>query len=77
NLASSNLSAISNRVQYESLPCSNSSKARELERQMFAQVDLLFNQGKDEGVFKLLDNEVLSGLSFEASVALARKHALG
>ncbi|CDT73176.1 putative Transcriptional regulator TetR family [Vibrio diabolicus] len=77
NLARSNLNALSNRVQYESLPCSNSSKARELERQMFAQVDLLFNQGKEEGVFKPLDNEVLSGLSFEASVALARKHALG
>lgn len=30
-----------------------------------------------EGVFKPLDNEILSGLSFEASVALARKHALG
>ncbi|OXE26217.1 TetR family transcriptional regulator, partial [Vibrio parahaemolyticus] len=52
-------------------------KTWELERKMFAQVDRLFNQGKEEGVFKPLDNEVLSGLSFEASVALARKHALG
>ncbi|MED5503884.1 MAG: TetR family transcriptional regulator, partial [Pseudomonadota bacterium] len=32
---------------------------------------------KAEGLFKPLANEVLSGLSFEASVALARKHALG
>ncbi|WP_079882915.1 TetR/AcrR family transcriptional regulator [Vibrio parahaemolyticus] len=77
NLAGSNLNAISNRVQYDSLPCKTRNKTWELERKMFAQVDRLFNQGKEEGVFKPLDNEVLSGLSFEASVALARKHALG
>ncbi|EHZ2540462.1 TetR/AcrR family transcriptional regulator [Vibrio parahaemolyticus] len=77
NLAGSNLNAISNRVQYDSLPCTTRNKTWELERKMFAQVDCLFNQGKEEGVFKPLDNEVLSGLSFEASVALARKHALG
>ncbi|MBE3742987.1 TetR/AcrR family transcriptional regulator [Vibrio parahaemolyticus] len=77
NLAGSNLNAISNRVQYDSLPCTTRNKMWELERKMFAQVDRLFNQGKEEGVFKPLDNEVLSGLSFEASVALARKHALG
>ncbi|MBM4939003.1 TetR/AcrR family transcriptional regulator [Vibrio parahaemolyticus] len=77
NLAGSNLNAISNRVQYDSLPCTTRNKTWELERRMFAQVDRLFNQGKEEGVFKPLDNEVLSGLSFEASVALARKHALG
>ncbi|EGR2701854.1 TetR/AcrR family transcriptional regulator [Vibrio parahaemolyticus] len=77
NLAGSNLNAISNRVQYDSLPCTTRNKTWELERKMFAQVDRLFNQGKEEGVFKPLDNEVLSGLSFEASVALARKHALG
>lgn len=76
NLAGSNLNAISNRVQYDSLPCTTRNKTWELERKMFAQVDRLFNQGKEEGVFKPLDNEVLSGLSFEASVALARKHAL-
>ncbi len=77
NLAGSNLNAISNRVQYDSLPCTTRNKTWELERKMFAQVDRLFNLGKEEGVFKPLDNEVLSGLSFEASVALARKHALG
>lgn len=77
HLAGSNLDTLSNRVQYESLPCANRKGARELERQMFAQVDRLFDQGKAEGVFKPLDNEILSGLSFEASVALARKHALG
>ena len=77
NLAGSNMETLSNRVQYESLPCANKRKTRELERQMFAKVDRLFNQGKEQGIFKPLDNEILSGLSFEASVALARKHALG
>ncbi len=77
NLASSNLSAISNRAQYESLPFTNNNSIRELERNMFTQVDLLFDQGKNEGLFKALHNDVLAGLSFEASVALARKHALG
>ncbi|BBM66028.1 TetR family transcriptional regulator [Vibrio alfacsensis] len=76
-LAGSNLDTLSSRVQYESLPCANRRNTRELERQMFAQVDRLFDQGKAEGVFKPLDNEILSGLSFEASVTLARKHALG
>lgn len=63
HLAGSNLDTLSNRVQYESLPCGNRKSTRELERQMFAQVDRLFNQGKVEGVFKPLDNEILSGLS--------------
>ncbi|MDF2154062.1 TetR/AcrR family transcriptional regulator [Vibrio sp. CAU 1672] len=77
NLAASNMETISNRVQYESLPCTKSAKTRELERKMFAQVDRLFTQGKEEGLFKSLDNEILFGLSLEASVTLARKHALG
>ncbi|WP_159657373.1 TetR/AcrR family transcriptional regulator [Vibrio atypicus] len=77
NLAASNIDTISNRVQYESLPCANKRNTRELEREMFAQVDRLFAEGKEQGVFKPLDNEILSGLSFEASVTLARKHALG
>ncbi len=77
NLASSNLSAISNRAQYDSLPFTNNNSIRELERKMFSQVDRLFDQGKEHGVFKPLHNDVLAGLSFEPSVALARKHALG
>jgi TetR/AcrR family transcriptional repressor of multidrug resistance operon len=44
---------------------------------MFAQVDNLFTEGKKQGIFKNLDNEILSGLSLEASISLARKHALG
>ena len=77
DLAGTNLAAIKNRVQYDSLPITNSLNFRELERKMFAQVELLFNEGKEQGLFKPLDNEVLSGLSLAASVSLARKHSLG
>ncbi|CAH7486242.1 Transcriptional regulator, TetR family [Vibrio chagasii] len=77
NLAGTNLAAIKNRVQYDSLPITNSLNFRELERKMFAQVELLFNEGKEQGLFKPLHNEVLSGLSLAASVSLARKHSLG
>ena len=44
---------------------------------MFAQIEQLFNEGKEQGIFKLLDNEILSGLSLAASVSLARMHSLG
>ncbi|MDA0150056.1 TetR/AcrR family transcriptional regulator [Vibrio sp. LaRot3] len=77
NLAASNINALSNRVQYESLPCSSEKSIRLLEKKMFFKVDRLFEEGKEQGVFKPLANEVLSGLTFEACVALARKHALG
>ena len=77
NLASKSSGTIKNRVQYDSLPIIDSIKFRELERKMFAQVEQLFNEGKEQGIFKLLDNEILSGLSLAASVSLARKHSLG
>lgn len=77
NLAGTNLDAIKNRIQYDCLPATNSTTFRELERKMFAQVELLFDDGKKQGLFKPLDNEVLSGLSLAASISLARKHSLG
>ncbi len=76
-LAGSSIDTLSNRVQYESLPSARSDETREIERKMFAQVDRLLDQGKEQGILKPLDNQILSGLSFETSVALARKHALG
>ncbi|MBR9789986.1 MAG: TetR/AcrR family transcriptional regulator [Vibrionaceae bacterium] len=76
-LAGSNVDALNNRVQYQSLPYASNRVTMELERKMFDQVDRLFDQGKEQGVFKPLDNMILSGLSFEATVALARHHALG
>lgn len=77
NLAGSNLDILKNRVQYESLPSSQCCARKEVEREMFDKVYRLFEEGKQTGLFKPLAHEVLSGLSFEASVALARKHALG
>ncbi|GHW86399.1 transcriptional regulator, TetR family [Vibrio cholerae] len=44
---------------------------------MFAKVELLFDQGKQQGIFKPLDNHLLSALSFETTVTLARQYALG
>ncbi len=77
NFSNSNACAISNRVQYDSLPGTTNSKVREMERKMFSQVDRLFDQGKQQGALKPLDNHVLGALSFETSVALARRHAMG
>ncbi|WMN87349.1 TetR/AcrR family transcriptional regulator [Vibrio parahaemolyticus] len=76
-LAGSNVDTLNNRVQYQSLPYASNRITMERERKMFDQVDKLFDQGKAQGVFKPLDNMILSGLSFEATVALARHHALG
>ncbi len=77
NFSHSNACTISNRAQYDSLPTPTNTKIREMERKMFSQVDRLFEQGKEEGLLKPLDNHVLGALSFETSVALARKHAKG
>ncbi|EDL51010.1 transcriptional regulator, TetR family protein [Vibrio mediterranei AK1] len=77
HVAASNIDSLKTRAQYDSIPSKNCYTTREQERKMFAQVDNLFTEGKKQGVFKNLDNEILSGLSLEASVSLARKHALG
>ncbi|MGF1750730.1 MULTISPECIES: TetR/AcrR family transcriptional regulator [Vibrio] len=76
-IAASNNDSLQTRAQYDSIPSKNNQATREQERKLFAQVDNLFTEGKKQGVFKDLDNEILSGLSLEASVSLARKHALG
>ncbi|OCH14370.1 TetR family transcriptional regulator [Aliivibrio sp. 1S165] len=66
-----------NRNQYDSLPSTDLVKFKELEEKMFAQVNQLFVDGLEQGVFKPLSVEILTGLSLEASVCLARKHAQG
>lgn len=76
-LGLSNTNTLKNRILYESLPAKNSQKTRELERQLFAKTEQMFNKGKAQGLFKPLDNDVLSGLSLETSVTLARKYTLG
>ncbi len=66
-----------NRGQFENLPRRNSPEQRQLEKRMFAKVDTMFDQGKADGQFKDLDNEILSVLGLEPSACLARKHVRG
>ncbi|MGF1701070.1 TetR/AcrR family transcriptional regulator [Photobacterium makurazakiensis] len=68
---------IINRGQFENLPRRESHEQRLLEKKMFAKVDRLFNEGKATGLFKDLDNEILSVLSLEPCACLARKHVNG
>ncbi|MCL9782896.1 TetR/AcrR family transcriptional regulator [Vibrio sp. S4M6] len=75
--AQSNIETISNRMQYEALAATRLYCVREQEWKIFSEVHKLFDQGKEQGLFKPLDNEILAVLSFEASVELARKHSLG
>ncbi|WP_423840029.1 TetR/AcrR family transcriptional regulator [Vibrio mytili] len=77
HFTASNLCTISNRAQYQSLPRAETIETQKIERQLFAQVDRFFDQGKEQDIFKPLDNDVLAGLSFEACSALARRHAFG
>lgn len=73
----SNIELFKNRAQYDSLPCVRSHETKEVERKMFHKVDKMFTQGREQGVFKPLDNPVLAALSLEVSVTLARKQSLG
>ena len=77
DLSGSNISTLKNRAQYDSLPCVRSHETKELEREMFSKVEQLFAEGREQGVFKPLENPVLAALSLEVSVTLARKQSLG
>ncbi|KJY84386.1 TetR family transcriptional regulator [Vibrio galatheae] len=77
DLSGSNIGNLKNRAQYDSLPCAQSHETKEIERKMFSKVDQLFTEGREQGIFKPLDNPVLAALSLEVSVALARKQSLG
>lgn len=43
------------------------------EKEIFNKIEQMFNDGKSQGIFKSLDNRVLSSISLESSAALARK----
>ncbi|PMH46086.1 TetR family transcriptional regulator [Vibrio sp. 10N.286.49.B3] len=75
-LAKSDSSALKNRIQYELLAVKDNKAAQEVEREMFYLVDEFFKEGKEQGLFKPLDNFILSGLSLEVSISLARKRTL-
>ncbi|KGY10930.1 TetR family transcriptional regulator [Vibrio tubiashii] len=76
-LSGSNIINLKNRAQYDSLPCVRSHETKEIERKMFYKLDRLFTEGREQGVFKPLENSVLAALSLEVSATLARKQALG
>ncbi|MGC9403155.1 TetR/AcrR family transcriptional regulator [Vibrio genomosp. F10] len=78
NLVGSDIAMLKNRIQYDSTPIANcSTSQQDEERGMFNEVFAFFAQGKEQGIFKQLDNELLSALSLETSVTLARKHTFG
>ncbi|WP_157037776.1 TetR/AcrR family transcriptional regulator [Photobacterium aquae] len=77
NMATEDDAPLINRGQFENLPRRKCHEQRLLEKKMFAQVDQLFEEGKACGLFKELDNEILSVLSLETSACLARKHING
>ncbi|HIF9078679.1 TetR/AcrR family transcriptional regulator [Photobacterium damselae] len=66
-----------NQGQFEHLPRRNSSEQRLREKKLFAKIDQMFDQGKEVGLFKRLDNDILSVLSLEPSACLARKKMNG
>ena len=66
-----------NRAQYENLPRGDSSELCAFKSKIFAQLDRVFTDGKAQGLFKPLDNEVLGILCFEPCNQLARKQLAG
>lgn len=76
-LAGSSRDIISNRVQYESLPTTTCCNVRELEQKMFAKVEYCSTKENSRDSSKPLDNHLLSALSFETTVTLARQYTLG
>ncbi|PMK01051.1 TetR/AcrR family transcriptional regulator [Vibrio sp. 10N.261.55.A7] len=77
SLVGSDIAMLKNRIQYDSMPIGHCSATREEERGLFKEVFNFFEHGKEQGIFKPLDNELLSALSLETSVTLARKHTFG
>ena len=61
---------------YESIRFENEEQIQKQELQMFQKVDRMFEQGKEQGLFKPLDNQLLSAVSLESSATLARKKLL-
>jgi TetR/AcrR family transcriptional repressor of multidrug resistance operon len=52
------------------------SKLQRENDRLFYKVKNLFDEGKAQGLFKQMDNKVLSGISLESSVTLARKQRI-
>ncbi|WP_120513620.1 TetR/AcrR family transcriptional regulator [Photobacterium salinisoli] len=77
NMATDNEAPLINRGQFENMPHRGKQYKIALEQTLFAPVHRMFDTGKAQGLFKPLDNEILSALSLEPSACLARKHLSG
>lgn len=65
------------RGQFQNLPCRSRQEQKHLSQKLFSSVATMFNEGKACGLFKNIDNEVLSILSLETSCNLARRQING
>ena len=62
--------------QFDHLPPEQKAFQSEKVMALFSPLTLFFDQGKSNGLFKSLDNEVLSALSIETAAILARKQLM-
>ncbi|GAB6264477.1 TetR/AcrR family transcriptional regulator [Photobacterium sp. R1] len=77
NMATDNEAPLINQGQFENMPHRGKQYKIALEKTLFAPIDRMFEEGKAQGLFKPLDNEILAALSLEPCAALARKHLTG
>lgn len=66
-------SAVKSHFLYEQFDYSDESKIFQREKEMFYKVVALFEQGKEQGIFKPLNVHILFCVSLDSSIALARK----
>lgn len=66
-----------NQGQFQNLPRKNEHDRQILNKKLFSCVTDMFDEGKNSGLFKNLDNEILSSLSLETSCYLARRQING
>jgi len=66
-------SAIKSHMLFEQLWSNQNERDLEKKKEIFHKIEQLFNDGKSQGVFKALDNQILSSISLESSLALARR----
>ncbi len=64
-----------NREQFDSLPYHNNDEQKQIELAIFAPIDAFFCQGVEKGLFKPFPPHVLTCMSIEPAVCLAKKQA--
>jgi TetR/AcrR family transcriptional repressor of multidrug resistance operon len=65
--------SVKSHLVFSQLSTEDSQRIFKQEKDIFYRIEYLFNQGKLQGIFKPLDNKVLSCISLESSTAMARK----